>query len=181
MSYMLELWHRLVDPIKPDPFDKNEWYALTITLLTVGMVIYLHSRRRIILTSESLVIAFFNIYFAAMGDYLLAVKPIDLYDTLDHDSGEFFDLIVHSLTYPATVYIFLYCYFAWRMRKLTFVILGAGVLTILDAVSTYWFDLFTYKGWHIYYSYPFYMMVLSINLALITWVRHRYAREQQFN
>lgn len=178
MNNIYEIWHRFIDPIKPGSFDENEWYSLFITCLTVGTAIYLHKKHQTILSSEAFVIIFLNIYFATAGDYFLAAKPIDLYDTLDRNSGEFFDLIIQGFTYPTTLYIFMHVYFVWRMSKIWFILLGAVVLTILDWVSMHYFHLFTYKAWKIYYSYPFYILVLTLNLNLHSWIRKRYLQER---
>lgn len=178
MNNIDELWHSFIDPITPNSLDENEWYSLFITCLTVGIVIYLHKKHQKILLSEALVIVFLNIYFAVSGDHLLAVKPVDLYDTIDHDSGEMFDLMIHGFTYPATLYIFMHFYFVWGISKIWFVPIGAAVLTILDWVSMQYFHLFTYKAWKIYYSYPFYILVLTLNLNLHSWIRKRYRQER---
>lgn len=108
----------------------------------------------------------------------MAVKPIDLYDTIDRNSGELFDLMIHGLVYPSTLYIFMHFYFVWGIRKIWFVLIGAAVLTLLDWVSTQYFHLFTYKAWKIHYSYPFYILVLTVNLNLHSWIRKRYRQER---
>lgn len=58
MNNIYEPWHNFIDPINPSSFDENEWYALFITCLAVGTVIYLHKKHQNILSSEALIIVF---------------------------------------------------------------------------------------------------------------------------
>lgn len=165
------------DPLRPVPFDKNEWYAIAITLLTVGIAVFLHIKKRRILWSETCFIIFWNLYLATF-DYFLAVKPVDLYDTVDHDSFEFFDYPVHFMTYPATLYILVHVYLLTKMSNVPFILITTAALTLGEFISEHYFHLFTYRGWKLILSIPVYMFVMGSNVYIFDWIHKRYQKER---
>lgn len=176
---MNNLFYSIFSPLKPVQFDENEWCIIAITVLSVGTAGFLHIKKRRILWSETWFIVFWNLYFSALIDYFLAIKPIDLYDTVDHDSVEIFDIPIHFMTYPATLYILMYLYLVLKMRKFTFMILTTIALTLGEFVTEHYFHLFTYRGWRLIYSVPVYVLVMSSNVYFFDWIHKHYEQERK--
>ncbi|WP_134686409.1 hypothetical protein [Brevibacillus migulae] len=165
--------HKFYDPLTPVVFDKNEWAVIVIFFLTEGTATYLHTKHRVMRTAEGLALILFNVYFTSLLEFILATKPVDLYDTIDRNYGELFDLPLEMVTYPVTMYIFMHVFLAWSLKKRHIVLLGAALLLILEWITMHFFSLFTYKGWNLMYSYFFYMFVLTINVNLTEWLHKR--------
>ncbi|MDR7235897.1 CBO0543 family protein [Neobacillus drentensis] len=171
MDNIVEVLHKIYKPIAPKHFDENEWWIIILFFLIGYIVFFLHMKSRLLATSELLLIFLFNIYFASLGDYVLAMKPIDLYDTVDLDSGELFDIPLHTVVYPGTIYIALQFYLLLNPKKLHYIVFWGLLLTLLEWISVHFFHLFTYKGWNLLFSFLFYLVVITVNLILLTGVR----------
>ncbi|KRE48437.1 hypothetical protein [Paenibacillus sp. Soil724D2] len=156
-------------PISPVAFDKNEWFTIAIFFLSVGAAIYLLKKHPIMKKSEIIFVILFNVYFSSLGEYVLAVKPTDLYDTIDRNCGELFDIPLQVIVYPTTIYILLHIFVMFKLRKLNFILLGSMALTLMEWVSEHYFSMYKYKGWAIYYSYLFYIFTLAINMYSLGW------------
>jgi hypothetical protein len=177
MDKITSIFLKIYEPISPKQFDANEWWTLFITFLVLFTVFYLHRKHQRIYLSSLIFIFLFNIYYASLGDYVLAVKPIDLYDTVDRDSGEIFDIPLHMLVYPGVIYIFQH-YFLWKQpRKVPYYIICGLILTLLEWLSVHFFHLFLYKEWKLVFSIPFYIIVMVINLKLFLYVHYRFEKE----
>ncbi|OZM58098.1 hypothetical protein CIB95_00530 [Lottiidibacillus patelloidae] len=175
---LISLFRKIYEPISPKQFDANEWWIIFITSMVVLIIIFLHKKYRKISLSELLFIFLFNIYYASVGDYVLAVKPVDLYDTVDRNSGELFDMPLHIITYPGVLYIFLFYFLVKRPKKTTFVFICAALLTFFEWVSVEFFHLFLYKGWNLFLSFPFYAIVVYLNLAAFLYIHTRLRKEK---
>ncbi|NRD79133.1 hypothetical protein HPT25_17380 [Bacillus sp. BRMEA1] len=173
MSNLKEILYKIFQAIQPKSFDKNEWFILFITCLTVGVVIYLHKKHGKMKISEQIFIFLFNFYLASFGDYLLATKPIDLYDTIDRNKVEFFDILLEVIVYPATMTIFMHLFVLFKMKKFSFIILGTCVLILLEWIAETWFSTYSYKKWKLIYSVPFYGIVLTVNVYLLSWIQKK--------
>ncbi|WP_413306232.1 hypothetical protein AA0X95_05360 [Bacillus sp. 1P10SD] len=176
MDNVVETLLKIYDPISPKHFDKNEWWIICLFFFIGYVVFYLHKKSRLIATSELILIFLFNIYFASIGDYVLAMDPVDLYDTVDLNSGELFDIPLHIVVYPGTIYIVLHSYLLLSPKKSHFIVFWALLLSLLEWISTHFFHLYTYKGWNLIFSFLFYVVVITVNLLLLTGVRKSFSK-----
>lgn len=174
MKTIQDLFHKFYDPITPVSFDINEYYTIVITCLTVGLAIFLHKKHRKMMFSEALTLFLYNVYVTSLFEFILAIKPIDLYDTLDRNYGEIYDFFLQAVTYPCTIFIFMHFFLTWKMSKIPFILLGTATLVLMEWISEHYFSLFTYKGWKLIYSIPFYMFILTINVYFISWIHKKY-------
>ncbi|SFB19568.1 MULTISPECIES: hypothetical protein [unclassified Bacillus (in: firmicutes)] len=176
MDNIVEILLKIYEPISPKHFDKNEWWIISLFFFIGFIVFYLHKKSRLVTTSELLLIFFLNIYLASLGDYILAMDPVDLYDTVDLNSGELFDIPLHMIIYPGTIYIALHFYLLIRPKKSYYIVFWALLLTFLDWISTHFFHLYTYKGWNLRYSFLVYLVIMTVNLLLLTRVRKSFSK-----
>jgi hypothetical protein len=176
MDNIIEIFHKIYDPISPKHFDKNEWWIICLCFLMGFAVFYLHKKCRLIATSELLLIFLFNTYFGELGDYVLAMPPVDLYDTVDLDSGEFFDIPLHAVVYPCTIYVALHFYLLLNPKKSYYIVFWASILIFFEWISVHFFHLFTYKGWNLIFSFLFYLVVMTLNLLLLTRARKSFSK-----
>ncbi|WP_248930205.1 hypothetical protein [Paenibacillus hamazuiensis] len=175
METALELFHKFYDPIKPVVFDKNEWAVIAIATITEGSAIYIYAKHRIMRLSEGLALILFNVYLTSLLEFILATRPVDLYDTIDRDSGELFDFPLELVSYPVAMYIAMHFFLSWKIKKRYFVLLVAPVLCALEWICLRYFSLFTYKSWNLMLSFLFYIGVLTLNVNMISWIHHKVA------
>jgi hypothetical protein len=137
----------------PERFDMNEWYTLISAVLVLTIAILLPRRFSSV---HITVIVVFTVFLSQTVDSLIAVQPYDLYDVSDSSKYEIIDVVIYYICYPPYAYIFVYFYDKWKLKGILRIlyIIGFTLLsTALEWVSVI-FHVFTYKGWHIWYS-PF--------------------------
>lgn len=104
----------------------------------------------------------------------MGAPPYDLYDTGDSSKYEIMDSVLYLFTYPLEALIFLTIYDRWRMcevRRILYIVgwslLTVGLEWIADLVHVY-----TYKGWHLTYSFVVYIGVYSLNIVALHLAEH---------
>ncbi|WP_026581409.1 CBO0543 family protein [Bacillus sp. J33] len=131
----------------------------------------LYSRKQFLLQSEVIAIYVFNAWFGTVGDSLFAGPPLDFYDTLDYAHGEFFDSVLQVFVYPIPIIVSIFFYRKYNPNNLFYIVLWAGILCTLEWASETFFNLFQYKEWKLWYSFVFYMFVISVNLIFANKVK----------
>jgi hypothetical protein len=170
-----EKTYAILKPILPEKFDENEWFTIFITILVISVFIFLHKRRKTLLTTEIIGILLFNLLYSTVGDYFLAMKPYDFYDTVDHDSGEIMDVLLQNIVYPVTLLILMNYYAKNKPNNLFYILVGTGILYGLEWIGVEFFNLFTYKSWKSWYSILFYFPVMILNISFYH-TFHRYLK-----
>ncbi len=153
----------------PLVFDGNEWFTIFAGTLIWAIMLSLPRRFNDLMM---MMIWLGNHFLAEVVDFTIAVPPINLYDTHDWPQYEIFDLIIYIFLYPPSAYLALYMYDKWRFtgwKLVLYIVACALVSTGLEAISL-WFHVFTYYGWKLIYSFPVYMVVFSLNIALYHFV-----------
>jgi hypothetical protein len=155
---------KILEPLTPKTFDKNEVFVLVIVVLCVGIFVLIRSLEPQLLQTEIIALVVFNLLFATIGDRMLAEPPLDFYDTLDYGHGEFFDSILQIVVYPIPIILFIHIYRKCKPNKIVYIFVYAFILVGLEWISAKYFDVFQYKSWKISYSYGFYCFALTVNL-----------------
>jgi hypothetical protein len=155
---------KILEPLTPKTFDKNELFVLAIVVVCVGVFILIRSLEPQLLQTEIIALVVFNLVFATTGDRMLAEPPLDFYDTLDYGHGELFDAILQIVVYPIPIVLFIHIYRKCKPNKIFYILVYAFFLAVLEWVSAEYFDVFHYKAWKISYSYGFYCFALTVNL-----------------
>ncbi|WP_199618189.1 hypothetical protein [Paenibacillus alkalitolerans] len=155
----------------PVRFDANEWFIIIVSILS-WLTFLLLPRR--LSTVNLFIIWLLNGLLAFTLDFSLGVKPFDLYDFGDRPEFEWFDIALYLFTYPPSQFFMLYGYDRWKPKGWLlcgYLLLFSVATTGLEAMATYWFHVFTYKGWKIQYSFPIYVVVFALNLAVYRYVQ----------
>jgi hypothetical protein len=169
-----------INPLLPVRFDKNEIYTIVIFLLISIILKVLPKKME---TSFFLFLYVFNIALTAFWDYLLAGNPINLYDTLDKNSGELFDFLLHFFIYPMTMliiltfYSFIYEAKLGKVISFVFILLSSSLLLCLEWVSERFFNLFTYFQWTLAFSFFVYFLAVSTNIATYLMLKRYYVNK----
>ncbi|SES66374.1 hypothetical protein SAMN05216389_101306 [Oceanobacillus limi] len=157
----------LLEPLTPKSFDKNELYTLVIIVVVWVLFIILHKKERLLSQTEIIALYVFNVWFATVGDRMLAEPPLDFYDTLDYAHGELFDSILQVVVYPVPIIIAIHLFRKLKPNRIWFMLISASILSGLEWISETFFDVFQFKNWRTMYSFVFYFFVIRINLSYI--------------
>ncbi|MEH7308743.1 hypothetical protein [Neobacillus drentensis] len=159
-------------------FDVNEIFIIILAIILSLIVVKLFPKRFTYTTS--IVLYLFNISTGIAVDHILAGPPLDLYDVFDMKKFELFDLILYLFVYGPVTYIIIFIYDKWfihksNLKKFIFLIfislLNMGMEFIAAKLNVY-----TYSGWHLYYSFPVYFMTYFISIFFLHLLKNRETR-----
>jgi hypothetical protein len=167
---------KILEPLTPKTFDKNEIFVLFIVVLCVCILVLVHHLEPHLLQTEIIALFVFNLLFATIGDRILAEPPLDFYDTLDYGHGELFDSILQIVVYPIPIILFIHFYRKCKPNKIVYILLYAFFLVVLEWISKKYFDVFQFKTWKTSYSYLFYCFTLTVNLIFAEQIKKYLSR-----
>ncbi|OXM83586.1 hypothetical protein [Paenibacillus rigui] len=150
----------------PAAFDANEWFIIAASVCI--WCVWLALPRRF--TGFTLVtIWLLNVFLAQTTDFIIGKPPYDLYKVNDYNEYEWFDLLLYLFTYPPAGFMLLYGYDRFRFRdgKLVLYLLACAIITTLLEKMSVYFRVFTYNNWSLAYSFPTYVLVYALNIALL--------------
>ncbi|MFK9091838.1 hypothetical protein [Bacillus salipaludis] len=156
----------------PEKFDSNEWFIVISLVVTYTFIFILPKRFPHTIT---IIMLFFSMAYVQVIDHILAGISWDLYDINDVREYEWFDLITWFL-YPPFGYTFVYFFDKWSIRGVgifwyvllwAFIALGEEILSLK-------FNIFTYHEWKLSYSFPVYLITLSIYLLFFVYLKRTF-------
>jgi hypothetical protein len=151
----------------PKLFDSNEWCIILLILLNV--ILFKLPKR--FPNAITVLMILLSISIAKIVDHTIAVFPVDLYDINDTKRYELFDLLLYAC-YPPFGYLCTYFYMSLKKRGL-FVLLYIIIWALFAVIFEYFLvkiQVFRYNGWSIFYSFPTYLIVISIYLIFLNFV-----------
>lgn len=156
----------------PDKFDSNEWFII-ISLIVMYAIVFLLPKRFPL--SVTLIMLFFSMTYAHVLDHILAGISFELYDINDIKKYEWFDLITWFL-YPPFGYMFVYFFDKWSVRGvgIFWYILLWAIISVGEEALSLKFNIFTYHGWKLSYSFPVYLITLSIYLLFFLYLKNTF-------
>ena len=146
----------------PKVFYANEWFVIVTFILSSCAVLLV---RREFPTSILILIYMYSIIMARTADNLLAGSELDLYDIMDTDKYELFDVFTYILYGPFGVF-FIYFYRRWHVKglfTLLYILTWSLIAIGYEQISVY-FNIFTFKEWNQFYSFLVYLFVQSLLL-----------------
>lgn len=154
----------------PERFDLNEWTVIAFFLLTLIIALRLPPRFPL---SIIVTMAVFSAATARIFDHALAGPVVkDLYDIMDLNKVEWFDLLTYLMFAPPG-YLFLYAYEKWQPKGLQ--IVAFLLVTALLSTGIEWLlhlgHVFTNKSWKIEYSFLVYLFVQPLTLRLFVYLK----------
>lgn len=158
-----------IEVIKPERFDGNEIYVLCIGFGVIGILFYLQKKYKCLYMAELIFIWAFDHMLSVTSDYLLALPPLDLYDTFDESDADLVDIWVHIIGYPGVVIVFVCIYALAKpkgIKKIALVLLGALTGAVIEFIGANYIHLYLYKRWNTFYSFLFYIGVFYINFFI---------------
>ncbi|MBS4174369.1 hypothetical protein [Bacillus sp. FJAT-49736] len=158
----------------PRKFDENEWFVI-IGIIVVYTIFFILPKRFPIGTT--ILIMMYGSTVARIFDHLLASPRVDLYNFMDTPNFDLFDLFLYFFYAPFS-YFFIYFYVKFKVK-------GFGVLCYIMVCSLggmmfEWLAIqchvFTYRGWHLAYSFTIYLFIQTLDLLLYEWCsRHSHS------
>jgi hypothetical protein len=157
----------------PKQFDANEIFIIIATVLTWALMFKLPRHMSAVTIT---IIWTFNFFLALLADITIGVKLYDFYYTIDHNTHELFDVLLHFATYPTLSYFVVNFYQHNKLKGLKllfYIIFWAGVAIVLEWISLK-FHVFTYTGWKLYLSFFIYLVVLAASILLSNFIEKRH-------
>jgi len=156
----------------PESFDLNEWFIIGATIAAWAAAFPVVRRLEPLLV---LGLWLFNFFLAQGADFILAAKPLDLYDINDEKAYGLFDLILYMLTYPPVGILAgaLPHRLAMNGSQIVAFILAASALTVGLEWLAHLAGVYHYNGWRLIYSYPCYAFSFAFNLWFCTFIRRK--------
>jgi hypothetical protein len=151
----------------PVRFDLNEWFLISATVISWSVyLLFIRDRFSLIILIG---LCLFNFYLAQTVDFAIAQgPPIDLYDINDLPQYEWSDLFMYIFTYPPVTLFIVWGYVRFRPMGwwlAAYLVAVALVSVGLEAVA--WMcNVYHYKGWSLYYSFPVYIITSAMSIAL---------------
>lgn len=161
--------------LAPYAFDGNEWFILGAMAIS-GLAAYLLPRR--FPTSLTLLIFLWAGAVSRITDHLLAGPAHkDLYDIMDINKIEYFDLLTYVF-YGPFAYLKLYLYDVLKPRGLwiTCFLVGTAIMASLVEWVAVKCGVFTYKQWHVVISFSVYLLVQSITIWMFHFLKSKHGR-----
>ncbi|MCR2803980.1 hypothetical protein [Paenibacillus soyae] len=157
-----------------EQFDRNEWYILTMLVISYGAVILLPKRVSPKLMILGLVWGFAS---STLFDFTIGGGLLDFYMVNDSNRYELTDLLVYFLFAPFG-YFFIYFYEAWKIGKKTLLYYIAGwtaVGAVMQWVSE-WMRLTEYqRGYKLEYNIVVFLIVQTITGLFYAHIKSRSA------
>jgi hypothetical protein len=155
----------------PNKFDKNEVFIFVSLLIVLTVSVFLPKRFSL---TQVVYILVFNFYLGVIVDQILAVPPYDFYDIMDKPKMDIMDLIIYTLIYPLSAYIFYY--FADKLRKknraaIFIFILGYSAISLgLEWIASK-LGVYKYNDWSFMFSGLAYLLIFSINTLVLRLIK----------
>lgn len=146
----------------PKQFDENEWFTIIGMVLCV-LLLRLPKRMP---TEVSYLIVLLSLAIPNIIDHsIAAISPYDAYQLNDSEKYELFDILL-SVVYVPFGYLCVYFYVWFRPKKMKIVlyILCWAIFAICFEYVDLRLHVFTYHGWSLVYSFPIYLLVISLIL-----------------
>ncbi|MFC0216745.1 hypothetical protein ACFFK0_30565 [Paenibacillus chartarius] len=165
------------DVVYSTQFDGNEWFVIGLTVIGFAAIWIVPRRFSPLQTTFTLLI---GVAFGLVFDHTIEVPPFDFYDLGDHSRYELFDMISYIM-YAPFGYLFIYGYERLRMFEfmtIIYLLIWACMATGLEKLAVI-AGVFHYKhGYQWMYSFPIYIMVLSVHLLMyrLAFARDRHQR-----
>lgn len=146
-------------------FNQNEWFIIILTLVAYAIA-YLLPRRFPKLISAVFIL--YGIFLGQFIDHTLGLNPFEFYDVNDSSYFEFFDLLSYVMYGPFSYFI-PYFFDKFRLKRqhiILYIVVWSLIALGLEWVGIQ-MEVYHYeKGWHIQYSFPSYLAINSILMAL---------------
>lgn len=159
-------------------FNGNEWFVITLSLIgIVGIWLFPRPFSPTQMTFNMMI----GVTLGFIFDHTIEIPPFDFYDVGDQSKFQLFDLFSYIM-YAPFGYWFIYWYERLRMYELMTIFYI--FLWTLASVGFEWLAIqvgvFHYKdGYEIVYSFPIYMFVQSLHLAMYRMAFSRYRMSEE--
>lgn len=151
-------------------WEINDWFILCINL--INLIVFYKMPKKFP-ASITLLILLFGVAMAKTANFIFGIPPYNLYE-IDNaiDRLDLTDLLLTAI-YPPFCYYFLYIYEAWKMRGVSvfFYIFIVAVFAVGFEYLAVLADVFLYTGWKLFYSFPVYLISLSLALLFYQLIR----------
>lgn len=146
----------------PLRFDGNEWFIIVAIVLGYICVAFLPKRYP---HAMSVLIVLFCVTIAIILDHSIATPPLDMYHINDQNKYELMDIITYFMYSPyALISVYLYDRLNPKGLYLVAYIIGWSTLAELFEWLASIFHVFTYTGWHLFYSFSVYLVATPVQL-----------------
>ena len=146
----------------PVRFDLNEW----VVLLSIFALLLLYSRLPKLYPPALLVIIWmmYSVMAIFMDQLIGTPLNLDLYDTMDTNEYDWFDIVIYNFSYPLFGYLFCHICKLIRAHNAAFLppfIVSWSLLTAFIEWLASLAKVYTYNGWTPLFSFLFYLLLFG--------------------
>lgn len=144
-------------------WEINDWFILCSNLFNLFILYKLPKKFP---ASITILILLFGVAIAKIANFIFGIPPYNLYE-IDSatDRLDLIDLLLTAVYAPFSYY-FLYIYDNWKFKgvSLFFYIFIVAMFAVGFEYLAVLADVFEYRGWKLYYSFPVYLISLSLTV-----------------
>lgn len=147
----------------PKHFDQNEWFIIIVLILSLFLV-KLPKRMP---AEVSCLIVLLSLAIPNIIDHsIAAISPYDVYRLNDSEKYEVFDILLSGVYIPfGFLCVYFYEWLRPKKTKIVLYILCWALFAIGFEFVIVRLHVFTYHGWRLAYSFPTYLLVISLFLV----------------
>lgn len=150
-------------------FNQNEWFVI-IAIIIFHLLIFLLPKRFPLFLSVILYI--FGFTTGLIFDNTIGAHIFDLYDISDSSKYTLMDILSYVM-YGPFGYVFIYFQDKYKIQGkflVTYILLWCLLSLGLEAMATF-FNVYHYKnGYHLYFSFPIYLVTIVIYYLLYDFI-----------
>lgn len=147
----------------PKHFDGNEWFIIIVLVLSI----FLMRLPKKMPTEVAYLIVLLSPAIPIIIDHTIAaISPYDVYRVNDSEKYEVFDILLIGVYVPfGYLCVYFYEWFRPKKMKIVLYILCWSLFAICFEFVIVRLHVFTYHGWSLEYSFPTYLLVISLFLS----------------
>jgi len=161
----------------PKHFDENEWFIIIALVLSIFLV-RLPKRMP---TEVSYLIVLLSLAIPNIIDHsIAAISPFDAYQITDSEKYEVFDILLSGVYIPfGYLCVYFYEWFRPKKLKIALYILCWALFALCFEFVLVKLNVFTYRGWKLIYSFPTYLLVISLFLIYYEFLLSQHKKKME--
>lgn len=158
---------------------RNEVFIIILAIILFIIIIKLP---RIFPTSITILLFLVGAATASFYDIVISEVPYDFYDVFDNPNYEPMITLLY-IVFGSFAYIFIYFYEKLHLKNfyIMLYILGCSLFAVIFEGVMEYFNVFTYKGWKLFFSFPVYLSVQWQTILFYNYIKGKHKKFKDTN